>query len=247
MAYTLRIKFTGLFCFVPHKERNKLYVLLPTTQDTAHHHVPELRHKKLTNAPNFFGREHLSFAGISDGSTINVPDEACDLYEVTQRKIPRMQVEDVPSDRVRLRIELPPADRFEIGKRAQWEIVRKRPLTHEITWIRTGLALPQIKIMRQTLEGVAKPSLNFIPQGSTVDLFFRHLPNHSSCIKNGEEAPHFSLYYSLYSNGVTGPNPILRDEPEFPCVRPFKRIRPGSQRRFVDSTFTCMTAQVEPD
>lgn len=245
MSYTLKINFIGLFCFVPHEERNKLYVLLPTSRDTPHHHLPELKHRKLTNPSHLFGSEHVALTGIPDrgGTTIKVPSEACNLEEVTGHKLPRSQIEDTPTDRVRLRIELPPADLIVPGDTAEWHIVRRRPLTHEITWIRNGLTLPEIQFVRKTFGGTSRPTLRFIPQASTVEFFFRHLPHHTRCIKKEEEAPHFSLYYSLYRAGSTGPNPILKEDPPFPCFPAHKRIRPGLRKRFfTDSTYTCMTA-----
>jgi hypothetical protein len=248
MAFTLQIRFTGLFLFVPDFHTRGLHVVLPMTGDElVEKHVAKIGVEKVSFTD--FELEDLSLDLTAPGEgTILPPREATDLEELTNARLPRSLIDPAvkPNETVHARIFLPPATSIEADGKALWRIPGhgKRPMTNRILWTLEGVRDAAVKVLRAKYTGSSPAALEFKPTGKMLKLCVRYLPKVLSHTHTDPEAKHFQAYYRVL--GKMGKNPFLAQtvgsEPDNPCV-PELKATPGGPPPS-PSTFTCMVSQV---
>lgn len=256
--FTLKITFTGLFCFVPDEENGQLMALLPTTGPMStggiHQHYADFRfdrdylarpdghvHGEAAATPVMerivIDRTRLGFVKVPGEGTLITPPPAANLYRLCGQRLDPAQISSDPSETVYSQIVLPGADDMSEPDKVAWKF-RSRPgeprvrLSNKLIWIK-DVPDDRITLSLQYFGSALTRTFVLYAPGpySTMELEISHLPSDDMRVGMFERATHFDVYYDLLDPPVPEERrllPILDEPPPEPAA----------------DTYTCMTSQV---
>lgn len=247
----LTIKFTGLCMFVRDPGRKRTHVLMPATPDE-----PDHRHDLTLDFPGLGQKQplkqwvlDLSGAG-GTGTGVDAPAEVLDAGTLADLAVDAVQWSSKPRDTVAARVTLPPFNgKPNVVDTVEWnvKIIRDadgtvlnetpQPLTHEVEWTVKDVDSSFFDAWKlDPLPGNPSGPLPLPrPVGrDEIRLEVKHLPFRDPKTKKGDEAPHFQMYYPIFSGKpLQRPHPFLNQDPP--------RQPPGG------SPFNCILAQAPPE
>lgn len=237
MAFTLVIKFEGLFLFVRDPDGERMHAILPSTKKLGPDHVHraelvyESKYVKDPTKPaetDLMNRLVDTGGARGTGSLLDIPAEILNVTQIAGR-VPQVQLGSTPRSSVAGRFTVPAASIATVPENLpEFEIAgvgSRVPMSHILMWTIKDVShkdvnnndVDELHLFFQPLSstGNAPTSTVLIPVDDKIELHVRHFP--VTDVYNPPidyEAKHFKCHYPVIDPKLNGPVPKLKKKPK---------------------------------